>query len=318
MRRITATLLRAAALGAAVVVGCGDSDDELPEDAVARVGDAVITKADFERARKVASDRTDPQDAGSKVRAMNAVIRAEWIRQEAEARGVAVTEAEVQEAVDQGRKTGFLSGENLKRAGVTLEELLPTIRNGQLEMKVNAQLTERSRTVSAQDIAAYYRRNKAELIVDEGRDVRLVVAKTRARAAAARAALAEGQSWGAVARKYSVHGASRDKGGKIEDLRKGEEQTGLLATIFRAKKGALEGPVKEDGSWVVFTVEKIEPPFEATLEQARDEIEQLLSSTRRERALAAFERKYRVKTTCAPGYTVPYCKNGPDGAESGA
>ena len=90
MRRITATLLCAAALGAAVEVGCGDSDDELPEDAVARVGDAVVTKADFERARKVASDRTDPQDAGSKVRAMNAVIKAEWIRQEAEARGVAV------------------------------------------------------------------------------------------------------------------------------------------------------------------------------------------------------------------------------------
>ena len=318
MRRITATLLCAAALGAAVVVGCGDSDDELPEDAVARIGDAVITKADFERARKVASDRTDPQDAGSKVRAMNAVIKAEWIRQEAEARGVAVTEAEVQEAVDQARKTGFLSEENLKRAGVTLEELLPTIRNGQLEMKVNAQLTERSRTVSAQDIAAYYRRNKTELIVDEGRDVRLVVAKTRSRAAAARAALAEGQSWRVVARRYSVHGASRDKGGKISDVRQGEEQTGLLATIFRARRGALVGPLKEDESWVVFTVEKIEPPFQATLEQARDEIEQLLSSTRRERALAAFERKYRVKTTCAPGYTVPRCKNGPDGAESGA
>jgi foldase protein PrsA len=316
MRRIPATLLCAVALGAAVVIGCGDSD-ELPEDAVARVGDAVITKADFERARKVASDPADPQDAGSKVRAMNAVIRAEWIRQEAEARGLAVTDAEVQESVDQARKAGFLSEENLKRAGVTLEELLPTIRNGQLEMKVNAQLTERSRTVSAQDIAAYYRRNKAELIVDERRDVRLIVAKTRATADAARAALGEGQSWKVVARRYSVHGASRDNGGKIANLRKGEEQTGLLATIFRAKKGALVGPVKDDRSWAVFTVEKIEPPVEATLEEARDEIEQLLSATRRERALAAFERKYRVKTTCAPGYIVPRCKNGPDGAESG-
>ena len=318
MRRITATLIGAIALSAAVAVGCGDSDDELPEDAVARVGDAVITKSDFERARKVASDPTDPQDAGSKVRAMNAVIRAEWIRQEAEARGLAVTEAEVQEAVDQATKAGFLSEQNLKRAGVTLEELMPTIRNGQLEMKVNAQLTERSRTVSAQDIAAYYRRNKAELIVDERRDVRLVMAKTRAKAGAARAALDEGESWQVVARRYSVHGASRDNGGKIANLRKREEQTGLLATIFRAKRGALVGPLREDGSWVVFTVEKIEPPFQATLEQARDEIEQLLSSARRERALAAFESKYRVKTTCAPGYTVPSCKNGPDEAESGA
>lgn len=318
MRRITATLLCAAALGATVVAGCGDSDDELPEGAVARVGDVVITKSDFERARRLASDEAGPQDHGSKVRAMEAVIKAEWFRQEAEARGVTVTEAEVQEAVDQARKTGFLSEQNLANAGVTLQDLLPTIRNGQLEMKVTAQLTEGSRTVSAQDVAAYYRRNRAELIVDERRDVRLVAAKTRAAAGAARAALAEGQSWKVVAREYSVHGASRDKGGMIEDVRKGNEPNGLLATIFRAKKGALEGPMKEDGSWVVFTVEKIEPPFEATLEQARDEIEQLLSSTRRERALAAFEKKYKVKTTCAPGYTVPRCKNGPDEAESGA
>jgi foldase protein PrsA len=276
---------------------------------VARVGDVVITQADFELARKVASDPTAPQDAGSKVRAMNAVIRAEWIRQEAEARGVTVSEAEVQKAVDQATKTGFLSEENLKRAGVTLEELLPTIRNGQLEMKVNAELTGQ-RTVSAQDIAAYYRRNKAELIVDEGRDVRLVVAKTRARAAAARAALAEGQSWGDVARRYSVHGASRDDGGKIPTLRKAEQQSGLLAAIFRARRGSLVGPLKEDGSWVVFTVERIQPPFEATLEQARDEIEQVLTTSRRDRALAAFERKYRARTTCAQGYKVARCSNG--------
>jgi foldase protein PrsA len=318
MRQVAATLFCAAALalGAAVVAGCGDSDDELPEGAVARVGKAVITKSDFERARKVAWDRTNPRDDGSKARAMEALIKAEWMRQEAEARHISVTDAEVQEAVDQGRKTGFLSQENLQRAGLTLQQLLPTIRDGQLEIKVTERLTEQSTKVSAQDIAEYYRRNKAKLIVDERRDVRLVVATTRARADAARAALRDGQSWKVVARKYSVHPA-REKGGKIADVRKGSDQTGLVATIFRARKGALIGPVKEAKYWAVFVVEKIEPPFQATLEQSRDEIKQLLSSTRRQRALAAFEKKYRAKTTCAPGYRVPRCNNGPKKAGTG-
>jgi foldase protein PrsA len=307
----------ALALGAAFVAGCGESEGEWPEGAVAKVGDAVITKSDFERARKLASDPTDPRDNGAKVRAMESLIKAEWIRQEAQAQGVTITDAEVQEAVERARKTGFLSEENLRSAGVTLDQLLPTIRDGQLEMKVTAELTKESKTVSAQDIAGYYRKNKSELIVDERRDVRLLVAKTQARAAAARAALGEGQSWKIVAREYSVHGASRDNGGKIANVREGKQQTGLLATIFRARKRALVGPVKEDESWVVFTVEKIEPPFQATLEQARDEIEQLLSSARRERALAAFEKKYRVKTTCAPGYIVPRCKNDPTRAGTG-
>ena len=319
MRQVAPRLCCAAALalGGAVVVGCGDSDDEFPEGAVAKVGEAVITESDFERARKLASDRTKPRDEGAKARAMESLIKAEWMRQEAEARHITVTDAEVQEAVDQGRKTGFLSQENLNRAGLTLQQLLPTIRRGQLEINVTAELTESSRRVSAQDIADYYRHNKAKLIVEERRDIRLVIATTRAGADAARAALGDGQSWKVVARKYSVHDASRKNGGKVADVRKGSEQTGLVETIFRARKGALVGPVKEAKYWAVFVVEKIKPPFQATLEQARDEIKQLLRTRRRQRALAAFERKYRAKTTCAPGYRVPRCNNGPKKAGTG-
>jgi parvulin-like peptidyl-prolyl isomerase len=312
MGRVAPTLFCAAALalGPAGLLGCGNSDDELPDDAVAKVGDVVITKSDFERARKITSDRSKPQDAGAKARAMDLVIKAEWMRQEADARHVTVTDAEVQEALDQGRKSGFLSQENLKKAGVTLQELLPTIRSGQLETKVTAQLTDPATRVSAQDVAEYYRQNKAKLIVDERRDVRLVIATSRNRADAARAAIDDGQSWKIVARKYSVH-ASRNDGGKVVNLRKGNAETPVLEAIFRARTGALVGPVKEGKSFAVFTVERIKPPFQATLKDSRDEIKELLSSRRREQALAAFEKKYRAKTTCAPGYTVPRCKNGP-------
>jgi hypothetical protein len=70
-------------------------------------------ESDFERVRKLASDPADPRDDGAKARAMDSLIKAEWMRQEAEARHVTVTDAEPQEAVDEGRKTGFLSQGNL-------------------------------------------------------------------------------------------------------------------------------------------------------------------------------------------------------------
>jgi SurA N-terminal domain len=78
-----------------------------------KVGEAVITKSDFERTRKLASDPADPRDDGAKARAMDSLIKAEWMRQEAEARHLTISDAEVQEAVDQGRKTDFLSQGNL-------------------------------------------------------------------------------------------------------------------------------------------------------------------------------------------------------------
>jgi parvulin-like peptidyl-prolyl isomerase len=315
----TRTLLCVLALGAGVLVGCGDDDDSggLPDDAVATVGDTVITKSDFERARKIASDPSSPQGDGAKARAMDSLIKAEWIRQEAEARHLTITDAELQQAVEQGKKSGFLSEKNLDRAGLTLQELMPTIRSGQLEIKVNRALTEASTNVSDQDVADYYERNRAELIVTERRDLRLVLATTRARAAAARAALDAGQSWEVVARRYSTH-PSKDNGGKVENVRIRKGQGGLVAAVFRAKEGVLIGPVKRSRSWAVFLVEKVKPPFHASLEQARDEIRELLATRRRQRALAAFQNQYRARTTCAQGYTVPRCGNGPKQVASGA
>lgn len=89
-----------------------------------------------------------------------------------------------------------------------------------------------------------------------------------------------------------------------------------MATIFRTRKGALVGPVKEAKYWAVFVVEKIEPPVQATLEQSRDEIEQLLSSTRRQRGARRLREEVQGQDS-APGYRVPRCNNGPKKAGAG-
>jgi foldase protein PrsA len=147
-------------------------------------------------------------------------------------------------------------------------------------------------------------------VVEERRDLRLVLTKTRARAQAARAALDGGQSWATVAKEYSLNEASRDKGGRVKDLRKGKLSGPLVSTIFSVQEGELSGPIQgSDSSWGVFVVERIKPAFQATLEQSRDEIKGRLGSERRHRALALFTSEYRDKSTCAPGYKVPSCKN---------
>jgi parvulin-like peptidyl-prolyl isomerase len=75
----------------------------------------------------------------------------------------------------------------------------------------------------------------------------------------------------------------------------------------------LTGPVQLERSWALFVVERVKPAFQATLEQARDEIEDLLTAQRRQAALADFTRKYRAKTTCAPDYRVRACSNSSPG-----
>jgi foldase protein PrsA len=205
--------------------------------------------------------------------------------------------------------------EVLRRAGVSVRELFARVRQNQLHAKVTEQMTQQAMKVSTQDIADYYRRHKSDLIVPDRRAIRIVITRTRARAQAARTALESGRTWKSVAKEYSLH-FSRNQGGRITAEWKREDQAGLGATIFRARRGELVGPVKEDHTWAVFVVDKVKPTYQPTLQQARDEITERLQSAREDRALDAYSKKYRDKTSCAPGFKVPSCRNGPNPSDS--
>ena len=338
----------AALLGSAAASGCGGSDcgsDGLPDDAVAQVGGTAITKADFDKALKLATGRgDDPRDYAACVAAkqqptseiggaqqtdaqlekqcrdefeaiknnvMDYLIRAEWTRKEAEARGIVVDDAEVDRAVDKARGS-LLDKETLTKAGVSEGQLIVRIRQNLLQTRVMEQVTAQARKLLTQDIQNYYRRNREQLVVPDRRDLRIVITRTKAKAEAARAALEAGRSWKSVAREYSLH-FSRNQGGRVTDARRGSNRkVGLGAAIFGARTGELTGPVMDDDTWAVFVVDKIKPSYQPTIEQARDEIRERLQSPREKQALEAYTKKYRDETSCAAGFKVPACKNGPE------
>jgi parvulin-like peptidyl-prolyl isomerase len=345
-------VLRIFAVGAGIVAcasvaGCGD-DEGLPDDVVAKVGDIAITKSDFERALSFATGRgNDPRDydacvaamreaAGDadgtqppeaellercraeweqvKTNVMDTLIQAEWTRQEAKAQGIGLTDAQVERVFDQVVQGATFNKEALRRAGVSERQLFARVRQNQLHTKVREQLIEQARQVPPQDIADYYRRNKTDLIVPDRREMRIVLTRPRASAEAARAALDAGRSWKSVAREYSLH-LSRLRGGRITATSRRESRVGLSAAIFRARKGELLGPVRHENTWAVFVVDRIKPSYQPTLEQASDEITKRLQSVRENQALEAYRKKYRDQTVCAPGFSVPACKNGPEQSE---
>jgi parvulin-like peptidyl-prolyl isomerase len=343
MKLITLPLLAAglSLIGSVAVLGCSD-DGGLPDDAVAEVGDTVITKSDFESALRFATGRgNDPRDyaacAAAKRQAAGEgadpreteleqqcreeyqqirrtvtdyLIKAEWTRQEAEARGIVVTDAQVEKLVDRGQQVGLFNPSVLKTARVSKRELYSRVRYNQLTGKIGEQMRAEVSRVSAQDIADYYRRNRADFTVPYRRNARIVIARTRATAEAARDALGAGRSWTSVAKEYSLH-FSRNDGGRIEAEWKRPDKGGVGAALFRARRGELTGPVKNGDRWAVFVAGKMERSYRATLDQARDEITERLRSRQKKQALGAYTKKYRDKTTCAPGFEVPACSNGP-------
>jgi foldase protein PrsA len=190
--------------------------------------------------------------------------------------------------------------------------------NGRPRAEVREQVTGGEEKVTEQQIADYYESNKADFKQPEQRDLRLVLTPSRAKAAAARAALDRGVSWSTVARRHSIDRATRSDGGKLLGVTRAEQDKRLADAVFEARARTLSRPVKARDGYYVFEVTSVFRRRQQSLEEARPTIEQLLVSADRRKKLDAFAEEFRAKrrsrTECREGYVTPECKNGPETA----
>jgi foldase protein PrsA len=247
------------------------------------------------------------------------LVSFKWIQGEAKDLGVNVTDAEVKKSFDQQKKQSFPKDADyqkfLKTSGQTNDDIMERVKLDLLSNKIRDKVTKGKDQVSAAAIAAYYNKNKARFAQPEQRDIRIVLTKAKAKADQAKAALASGDSWKSVAKKFSVDTQSKSQGGKLPPVSKGQQEKALDDAIFNAKKGKLTGPIKTQFGYYDFVVDKVTPASQQSLQQATPTIKQLLAAQNQQKALDAFVKKFRDKwrgkTECSDAYKTPDCKNGP-------
>jgi foldase protein PrsA len=245
---------------------------------------------------------------------MQFLIQGYWYQLEANRTHVKVTNADVQNAFNTAKKTQFTSDSQfetfLSSTGQTLQDILFRFRINTIAAKLVAKQTK---PVTAADIANYYRTHVSQFGSLETRDIRIVLTKTAAEADAAKAALASGQSWNAVAKKYSIDPTTKDHGGLLTGVTKGQQDPALDDPAFVASLNKLEGPVKGQFGYYVFEVTKITPATQQTLAKATPLIRQTLTSQGSTNAQNAVTKQMKEQwlsqTTCRAGYnTTAFCK----------
>src|SRR5215210_5420236 len=247
------------------------------------------------------------------------LISFEWIEGEAKAMNIKVSDAEVKKSFDKQRKQAFPKDADfqkfLKDSGQTEEDILQRVRLDTLSNKIREKVTKGKDKVTDAQIEEYYNKNKQRFAQPERRDLRIVLTKGKAKADQARKALAGGQSFQSVAKKYSIDQASKAQGGKLPAVAKGQQEKALDNAIFKAKKGKLVGPVKTQFGYYVFEVNKVTPASQQTLAQAKATIKQTLASQNQQKALdkfvKSFRKRWKAKTECREGYRTQDCKNAP-------
>jgi foldase protein PrsA len=288
-------------------------------------------------ATKPAKGQPNPTDATYKAQCqqeynslrdsvMQFLITSAWIEGESNDRGVKVSDTDVKKDFDKQRQQSFPKDKDyeafLKSSGYVQEDLLYRIKVQDLTNKLRTKILEGTDKVSNAQIADYYNKNKNRFAVAEKRDLRIVLTKTEAQANKAKAALEAGQSWKTVAAKYSIDQGTRDNGGLLAAVPKGQQEKALDDATFSATKGKVGGPVKTQFGYYVFEVTKITPGTQQTLDQAKTSIKQLLVSQQQQKKIDAFskdfQKKWKGRTDCRKGYVTTDCKNAPKKAATTA
>lgn len=318
MKKVILAVLACLVLGLLVLPACGN---DIPANGIAKVGDGVVTKAEFDKymdqARGQANQSGAPPFPSAGTPAYNQyaaqlvdyLVTQQIMVQEAAKLKISVSDADVQTRLDELYKAyggEAKVAEILKQQNMTVDQLKELLKAQIISEKVRAAVTKDAQPTDAK-LQEYYDKNKAQFDQPEQRSTRHILVKDKATADMLYKQLKANPSdanWKKLAQKYTLDPSGKTNGGDLGPVTKGSQPPSVEKAIFGAQKGEVVGPVKSPNGWEVLQVTDIVPAKTSTFEEAKPQIQQLLASQLVEQAYQDWLTKAKAdaKIKYAPGY----------------
>jgi peptidyl-prolyl cis-trans isomerase SurA len=283
---------------------------ELLEGIVVRVGDRIVTRTQYERRLRdmyAEIDRTAPADrkAAAKEEARlgltNEMISELLIKDRADRLGITVSDAELKEAVNRLKQQyGITTDEqfesSLASSGLTRADMEARLRDTLITNKVFGKELRSREQLTDSELRDRYNREKDSFRLPERAHLREIVvlkpesgsveeSRTRANEIA-EAARKPGTDFGNLASTMSDAG-TKDKGGDLGEVAKGDLVADLDKAVFNAPQGAILGPIETKSAWHIMKVEARLPSEVPAFESVKDKLRQDASEE-------TFERDYKA------------------------
>jgi hypothetical protein len=169
------------------------------------------------------------------------------------------------------------------RLGVTD---LSSAAEWQARLEAGGELADAAPTEA--ELRSVYSANRHRFELPEARRVRHVLVVDRATAERLYSPALDASDVAALAPQWSVDRGSRDRGGDMGWVERGQLAGPLEEAIFGASAGRVIGPVASAFGWHLLVVEEIRPQRAPTFEECRAQLETELIGTRRRRSLLAW------------------------------
>lgn len=237
------------------------------------------------------------------------LISAVWSIGEAAAHGLKISPRELQGRLRAIEAADFPGGSAeirsyLAATGETEADMELEVEAAWAASQLRSQVEKSTPRVSRAQVRAYYQSHLRRFTVPEEREVVQSESKTEADAIVARHNMAANKKLLSTAVPETLaippHVAAEAR------VRPAE------AAIAAAKLDTLMGPVKQRVDYYVFEVKRVLPRHVEPLTRVSATIASQLTTERRARAVAAFERtwvrEWSAKTSCRGGYVVMACR----------
>jgi len=284
---------------------------ELVEAVVARVGDRIITRSQYDarlRGGYAEVEKTVPpaevaaRKAEYRKNLINEMLSELLIKDRADRIGLAVSPNEIKEAIDRlkqqyGIDSDEKFNESLKTSGLTRVEMEGRLRDTLLTNKVFSRELRSREQLTDRELRDRFEREKEQyrlperarlreiiLVVPENAD-QSVVASISAKAQRIAETARTNTDFAALAKDNS-QSPSKDQGGDIGTVARGELLPALDSAVFNAASGSVAGPVQTRAGFHIVKVEERLPSETPSFDSIKDQL-------RKEASDETFQRDYK-------------------------
>ena len=316
-KRLSAVVLLLLVVAALAVAGCGSKAASTGAVAtVGKVSitqpqfDTRLAEFEAQYAGQVPDKTTDPTgylDFQQSV--LEYMVRLEVVKQKAASLNIAVTDYDVQTQIADILAQTFAGDQaafdtKLKEQSLTLVQLQASLKEQLLMQKAYEAATKDVTTVPDAEIQTFYDANKADYYTDETRNARHILISpitpatttdpsattttttpteadwtaAKAKADQVRAEIAAGLDFAEAAKKYSGDPGSKDGGGDLGTVAKGEMVAAFDAAVFSLAKDEISQPIKTEYGYHIIQVTEIIPAKQLTLDEVKADISSTLVS----------------------------------------
>lgn len=283
---------------------------QLLEAIVIRVGDRIVTRTQYARRLKdgfneIEQNSTSPAETATKKEELRKklsddLIAEMLIKDRADRLGLSVSSDELKEAMSRlkeqyGIKSEAEFDESLRKSGMARADMEARLRDTILMNKVFAKELRQREDLADKELRERYDREKERYRLPERARLREIIVirpsdPTKVEAARKRAtdlaARARTEDFTKLAMSSSDAG-TKDKGGDLGEVARGELLPDLDKAVFNATSGTVLGPIESKSGWHILKVETRLPSEVPAFESVKDRL-------RKDASEDAWQRDYKA------------------------